>query len=87
MIASMRSLSCLMAAVCWSIRPRWHPDQERVVIGEPPGQRFDQLGRFGAQPLLGQIGQLPRVALAVGQGLEHRPAGDPDDVGGHRGQF
>ncbi len=64
-----------------------HPGQERVVVGEPTSQRLDQLWCLGAQPTLSQIGQHGGVALPVDQGLEHRPTGDPDDVGGHRGQL
>ncbi len=64
-----------------------HPGQERVVVGEPAGQRLGQRRDLGAQPALGQVGQRGGVAFPGDQRLEHRPARDPDDVGGHRGQL
>ena len=40
------------------------PGQERVMLGEPPGQCLGQRRDLGPQPALGQLGQLGRVALA-----------------------
>ena len=60
------------------------PGQEGVVLTEPPGQRLDQFGDLSAQPPLGQLRQLGRVALPGDQRLEHGAAGDAADVGGHR---
>ena len=34
-----------------------HPGQERVVVGEPPGQRLGQRRDLRPQPALGQISQ------------------------------
>ena len=63
------------------------PGHERVVLAEPAGQRFGQGGDLRAHPPLGQVGQRGGVALAGDERFEHRPPGDPGDLGGHRGQF
>ena len=41
-----------------------HPGQERVVLGEPAGQRLGQLRDLRPQPSLGQIREHGRVALS-----------------------
>ena len=64
-----------------------YPGQERVMIGEPAGQRLGQGGDLQTQPSLGQIGQRRRVVLAVDQPLEHQPTRDTHDVRGYRRQF
>src|SRR6266550_5014850 len=64
-----------------------HPGQVGVVGVEPAGQRFDQRGLLDPHPALGQGGQPPRVAFSADQRLDHRPAGDPEDVGGHGRQL
>ena len=63
------------------------PGQEGVVLTEPSGQRLGQFGDLAAQPPLGQLRQRGRVALPGDQRLEHGPAGDAADVGGHRRQL
>jgi hypothetical protein len=63
------------------------PAQERVVITEVAGQRLNQLRDLRAHPRLGHLGQHLRVAFAVDQRRQHRPPGDPKDVGGHRRQL
>jgi hypothetical protein len=50
--------------------------QERVVVGEPAGQRLGEAGGLGTQGAAGQIGQHARVALAGDQRGHDRPFGD-----------
>jgi len=58
-----------------------------VVLVEASGQCLDQGRAFDAQSSFGQLGEHARVTLTGDQCLDHRPAGDPHHVGGHRGQF
>jgi hypothetical protein len=48
-------------------------DQEGMVATKPAPQRLAQLGKLGAQPALGQLGQHLGVALASDQRQKHRP--------------
>ena len=50
------------------------PDQERVVLGEPPVSASVSVGDLGPQPTLGQVRQHRRVPFPGDQRLEHRPA-------------
>jgi hypothetical protein len=63
------------------------PAQKRVVVTEVAGQRLHQLWDLRAHPGLGHLGEHLRVAFAVDQRGQHRPPGDPEDVGGHRRQL
>jgi len=54
------------------------------MLAEPPVQRLGERGDLLAQALFGQIGQHRRITLPGDQRLQHRPPGDPDDVGRHR---
>jgi hypothetical protein len=58
-----------------------------MVGAEPADQGLLEQGDLGAQATLGQLGQHLGVADAGDQGLQHRPAGDTQDVGGHTRQL
>jgi hypothetical protein len=58
-----------------------------MVGAEPAGQGRPQRWQLAPKPALGQCGQDLRVVGAGHQGFQHRPAGDPDDVGGHAGEL
>ena len=62
-----------------------NPGQERMMFGEPTGQRLGQRRDLGAQPAFGQIGQCGGVAVAGDQRFQHGPSRDAEDVGGDRG--
>lgn len=59
-----------------------HLQKMAVVVGELPGQRLDQVRDLGAHPAPGQLGERPRVALPGHQRVQHRPAGDSEQVAG-----
>jgi hypothetical protein len=61
--------------------------QHGVMVPEAALQRLAQLGELASQPATGQLGQDLRVALPSDQGGQHRPARDPNHVGGHRVQL
>ena len=48
--------------------------QERVMRGEPAGQRLRQLWDLDSHPALGQLSEASWIAIAVDERLEHRPA-------------
>jgi hypothetical protein len=58
-----------------------------VVVIEAAGQRLHQGATLAAHPPPGQLGEHLGVAPPGDQRLQHRPSGDPHDVGGHRGQL
>jgi hypothetical protein len=63
-------------------------DQQPVMVGaEPAGQGLPQRRQLGPEPALGQRRQQLGVMGAGHQGFQHRPARDPDDVGGHTRQL
>jgi len=62
------------------------PGQERVMGGEPAGQRLGERGDLDPEPGLRQVGEHRGITLTVDQRVEHRPPGRAADVGGHRGQ-
>jgi hypothetical protein len=64
-----------------------HAQQERVVVGEVPGQRLLQDAHLGAHLLAGEVGERARVALPSNERSEHVPPGGPEDVADHTGQF
>ena len=57
--------------------------QERVVLGEPSGQRLGQGRDLGPQYALGEVGALAGVSLTGDEPLEHGPAGPAGEVRGH----
>jgi hypothetical protein len=61
-----------------------HPRQNGVVVGELAGQGLHQRRVLDAQPTPCQLGECLGVALPGDQRLQHGPARDPEDVGGHR---
>jgi hypothetical protein len=61
-----------------------HPRQLCMMVVEAAGEGLHQGGVLDAQPPSGQPGQHLGVALASDQRLQHGPAGDAEDVGGHR---
>lgn len=56
------------------------------MAAEAPGQGRAQRGQLGAQPAAREVGEHGRVGGAVHEGLEHRPAGRAEDVGGDAGE-
>ena len=54
--------------------------QERVVLGEPTGQRLSQAGGLRAQPAEGQLGQHRGIALNGDQRGHDRPPGGAERV-------
>jgi hypothetical protein len=64
-----------------------HPRQLCVMIVEAAGEGLHQGGVLDAEPSSGQLGQHLRIALAGDQRLQHGPARDAEDVGGHRGKL
>jgi hypothetical protein len=70
------------------IHPGQHRgQQERVMVGEVPGERLLQPTDLAAQARTGQLRQHLRVPLTRDQRGHHLPPGDPEDVGGHHGQL
>lgn len=63
------------------------PGQERVVGGEVAGQCLDQGVGLAAHGALGQVRQDAWVAFAGDEGLQHRPAGNAQNVGDRDGQL
>ena len=63
------------------------PDQQGVVVAEPPAQRLAQRGDLAAQPALGQLGEHLGVAFTGDQRGEHRPPGHAEHVRGDRVQL
>ena len=61
--------------------------QERVVVGEPPGERLLQSGGLASHRPAGHVGQDLRVAFPGDQRGHHRPPGHPEDVAGHHRQL
>jgi len=80
------SSSAIEASRLLQVRHR-EADQQRVVATKAAPQRLAKLGELGPQPPLGQLGQDPRVALAIDQGRQHRPPRDPKHVSSHRVQL
>jgi hypothetical protein len=65
-----------------------HPgEQECVVVIEVPVERFLEQAELGPYPRARQLREHPGVALPADQGGHHRPPGDPENVGGHDGEF
>jgi hypothetical protein len=58
-----------------------------VVLGEASGERLGERGDLRTHPPFREVSEHGRVTLAGDERLEHRPAGDPADVGGHRGEL
>jgi hypothetical protein len=61
-----------------------HPRHKGVVVGELAGQGLHQRRVLDTQPTPGQLGEHLGVALTCDQRLQHGPARDPEEVGGHR---
>ena len=59
-------------------------DQEGVMVAEPTVECLAQRGEFLAQPSFGQLGEALGVALSCDERVEHGPARNPQDIGGHR---
>ena len=64
-----------------------NPGQERMMVGEPTGQRLGQRRDLGAQPAFGQIGQCGGVVVPGDQRLQHGASRHAEDVGGDRRQL
>jgi len=62
-------------------------DHERVMGAKAALQRLAQRWQLGPQSPLGKLGERLGVADPGHQRLQHRPARDPQDVGGHAGQL
>jgi hypothetical protein len=61
---------------------------DKGVMGpEPPLQRLPEERDLAAQAAPGEVGEDVGVAGAADQGVKDGPAGDPEDVGGHRGEL
>jgi hypothetical protein len=60
-----------------------HPQQVAVMVAEVPGQRLPQNAGLAAHGAAGQLRKRGRVALPGDQRLQHRPAGDTEDVADH----
>jgi hypothetical protein len=58
-----------------------------VVLLEGAGQRVDQGVVLGLHSPLGETGQDLGATLPGDHGVHHGPPGDPEHVGGHRGQL
>jgi hypothetical protein len=61
--------------------------EERVVGAELPGQGLLQGRDLLPQLPPGQVGQDLGVAGPLHQRLQHGPPGDPEEIGGHRGEI
>jgi hypothetical protein len=61
-----------------------HPRQLCMMVVEAAGEGLHQRGVLDAEPSSGQLGQHLGVALPGDQRLQHGPARDAEDVGGHR---
>ena len=57
------------------------------MVGELPGEGLPELAPLGTQPGAGQLGQPLGVTLALDEGGQHGPAGDPEDVAGDHTQL
>lgn len=64
-----------------------HPGVERVVLIEPPVERFGQLGDLRPKPPPCQIRQPGWVVVPGNEGFEHGPPGDTQDVRRDGGQL
>ena len=76
-----------MVASAVSMRGEHLGGQQAVVAVEVAPQRGPQLGELDAQAPLGQLGHGGGVTAAPDEGSQHRPAGHPQDVAGHRRQL
>ena len=70
-----------------SMWPSMRCEQKRVMVGEEPGQRLDQVVVLAPQHALGHLREHPRVALPLDQGLHHCAPGLAEDVAGHHRQL
>lgn len=61
--------------------------QQRVVVLEMAGQRLTELTDLRTEPAAGQFSQDLGVALPGDQRSQDGPAGDPEHVRGHYGEF
>ena len=63
--------------------------QQRVMLGEPAGQRLRQVGQLPgcAHPADRQVGQHPAAALAVDQRIDHQSGRLAGNIAGHRAEL
>ena len=58
-----------------------------MVLPEVTGQCLHQLRDLGPYPRLGHLGEDVHIPFPLDQRSEHGPPGDPENVGGHAGEF
>lgn len=85
--SAMRVLISAMLAASWSITCRCSLTRKAWWAGESAGQCHRELCRLLAEAHPGQTGQGFWIVLPGDEGVEDRPPGHAENVGGDRGQF
>src|SRR5919197_4817235 len=57
------------------------------MVAELPGEGLPELAPLGTQPGAGKLAQPLGITLALDEGGQHGPAGDPEEVAGDHAQL